>query len=639
VTISADPTEISYSSDGITAAFDVPFPFDTSADLKVTLTDSSGDINTVTTGFAVTGGAGSTGTVTFSPVIASGYTITIADDLAFTQTTDYTDNDAFPAESHEKALDRVTRITKRLYQMVKRSIRTADGDPISDNTIGSVDNRKGKYLFFNAVTGAIEYAVALATTALSQSIIGQLLWPQTSAESTASVTPVNYGKFPSPWKDISRFVSDNTGVTDVTTGLTNAFKAEKNIVVPEGTYLYSGNFLPSSFYINVYGVPQKSIFKCAASFTTGLLGVASSHFDGISIDGSLTTNAIGLLLGNASGDYISLFKCEAKNFAGANGINLKIVDSVSIEVYRSLFTGGGTNVRIKGSSNSTPTTVNFRKCRFATSTVGPGVYVETANLVALVDCISESNTQEGVLLLPANNGTIKDFIMERCWLEANYANNTAKYHVRIGDGTAIGTAKITATLRDVFFNVSAGATCKSLLADGSAVQDVLVDNPRFPTGSGSGEIKFDHSATCRVANFPYDKTYATLVSDTTKTTIAPDGVNTGTAARTSFTEVLGGGSITSTYRFTNVGRRCKFTVSIVCAGGATIASVANTSFLTLTGAPLVTQNNVANTLRADNASSLGAGLISPSGGATTILTPAWAGVANASYLIQGEYEF
>lgn len=192
MTIPATASEISYAGNGVTVAFAVPFVFDTSADLKVTSTDSSGNVSVLTTGFSVTGGSGSTGTVTFDTAPASGVTITILDDPDVTQPTDYQSNDAFPAESHERALDRGARISKRLSQLLQRAFRFADGDPITDGTLGSVDNRKGKYLFFNAVTGAIEYAVALVTTTLSQSIIGQFLNPQTDAEVTAGVVPQNY---------------------------------------------------------------------------------------------------------------------------------------------------------------------------------------------------------------------------------------------------------------------------------------------------------------------------------------------------------------------------------------------------------------------------------------------------------------
>src|SRR6185295_2370195 len=134
----------------------------------------------LSSGFSVAGGAGSTGTLTLTAALAVGYTLTILDDPNFTQDADYADNDAFPAETHERALDRGVRISKRIAQLVRKCIRVDDGDPSSGagTLLGSVQARKGKYLFFNAVTGAIEYAAAVALTTLSQSVLGGLLFPQ-----------------------------------------------------------------------------------------------------------------------------------------------------------------------------------------------------------------------------------------------------------------------------------------------------------------------------------------------------------------------------------------------------------------------------------------------------------------------------
>lgn len=238
MTITATESEISYAGNGVTVAFAIPFAFDTSSDLKVTSTDSIGTISELTTGWATSGGAGSTGTLTFTTAPASGVTITILDDPDITQPTDYTNNDAFPAESHEIALDRQTRISKRLYQYIKHCLRTADGDPIDGDAmvLGSVSTRKGKYLFFNAVTGAIEYAVALATTTLSQSIIGQLLNPQTANESAAGVTPTNY------WYaegNAKRYGATGDGVTNDTTALSNWLSVAVRCgfgYLPKGTY-------------------------------------------------------------------------------------------------------------------------------------------------------------------------------------------------------------------------------------------------------------------------------------------------------------------------------------------------------------------------------------------------------------------
>lgn len=235
MTIQAAPSEQSYATDGVSTVFAIPFPFDTAADLKLTSTDSAGNILTLTTGFTISGGGGSTGNATFSPAPVAGLTLTIYDDPARTQPTNYVSLDAFPAESHEKALDRVTRIAKRLYQLLQRSVRFPDGDVSTDGVLGSVANRKGKYLFFNAVTGAIEYALNIVTTTLSQSIIAQLLNPQTALEAAAAVVPTNYAY--SPGHPL-RYGAIGDGVADDTTALTNLLKTGHRVLGGGPQYIY-----------------------------------------------------------------------------------------------------------------------------------------------------------------------------------------------------------------------------------------------------------------------------------------------------------------------------------------------------------------------------------------------------------------
>jgi hypothetical protein len=214
MTIPSTVSEVSHAGDGVSLAFPIPFVFDSAADLKVTRTDSLGNVGVLTTGFVISGGAGATGTITFSVAPAADVDIAIYDNPEIKQATDYVSNDPFPAESHERALDRLTRIAKRLARQFGRTLHLNDGDPITDLTLGSVDNRKGKYLFFNVVTGAIEYAVNLVTTPLSQSIIGVLLWPQTQAEAAAGVVPTRYF----PPGDIRRLcIAD--GIADDTVAL------------------------------------------------------------------------------------------------------------------------------------------------------------------------------------------------------------------------------------------------------------------------------------------------------------------------------------------------------------------------------------------------------------------------------------
>jgi hypothetical protein len=124
MTITSTPSQIEYAGDDISTVFAIPFVFDTSADLKVIETDATGTASVKTTGFSVSGGLGLTGALTRTAALPSGTTITILDNPQLTQPVDYVNNDAFPAETHEAALDRLTRISKRLSERFMRVTRS-----------------------------------------------------------------------------------------------------------------------------------------------------------------------------------------------------------------------------------------------------------------------------------------------------------------------------------------------------------------------------------------------------------------------------------------------------------------------------------------------------------------------------------
>lgn len=160
MTIAKTGNKAQASGNGVTVAFAFPYRFFAESDLGVYILSAAGveTKKTLTTHYSVSNtGTESGGTVTFLTAPASGELITIVGEIPYTQTADYTPNDAFPAETHEAALDRGVRLTQRVQEVISRAIVAPVSDT-SDLELPDAATRSGKYLYFNPITGDVSAA-------------------------------------------------------------------------------------------------------------------------------------------------------------------------------------------------------------------------------------------------------------------------------------------------------------------------------------------------------------------------------------------------------------------------------------------------------------------------------------------------
>ena len=153
MTVSSTTNKASYSGNGTTTVFTVPFYFLAAADLQVILRSSAGveTVQALTTQYTVTGaGVPSGGTVTMLTAPASGTTLTILRNAAATQETDLLPNDRLPAESLETALDKLTMLVQQLDEETGRSLKFPASDVAASAQIPASSVRAGKYLAFDA---------------------------------------------------------------------------------------------------------------------------------------------------------------------------------------------------------------------------------------------------------------------------------------------------------------------------------------------------------------------------------------------------------------------------------------------------------------------------------------------------------
>lgn len=131
MTVETQVSRVSHDTDGINAAYPVPFYFLDASHLTVIRVTAEGAATTLTltTDYTVAGaGAPSGGTVTLNTTPAAGGRVVIILDPPVTQLSAYQSNARFPAASHERALDKGTMIDQRTRDMAGRALRLPDHD-------------------------------------------------------------------------------------------------------------------------------------------------------------------------------------------------------------------------------------------------------------------------------------------------------------------------------------------------------------------------------------------------------------------------------------------------------------------------------------------------------------------------------
>ena len=138
MTVTTTTSRVEYTGNGSTTVFSYPFKITVDASLKVYLVTTATGVSvlkTISTHYSVSGaGTASGGNVTMGTAPLSSETLVIEREEAYTSTTDYIENDSFPAETHEGALDKLTMLTQQNDRDITRSMRQSTGTPDSVNT-------------------------------------------------------------------------------------------------------------------------------------------------------------------------------------------------------------------------------------------------------------------------------------------------------------------------------------------------------------------------------------------------------------------------------------------------------------------------------------------------------------------------
>ena len=283
IALSANTPRISYTvSQGVTqTSFAVPFVFFTkSTDLNVFVdnTERTFDASTSnTTLYTVTGGDGSTGTVTTSVTGATGgSTVVITRAVPLSRTTDFPSSGAFEISKLNTELDTITAIQSDFNDSASRAIRLQDSDDAVSLELPLKSARLGTVLGFNATTGAAEAGPTIANVNSLSAITANI---NTVASISANVTTVagissNVTTVAGISSNVTTVAGQVTNMTNITNNLSavqnasaNATKAQNYAIKTDGA-VESSNYSSKAWAIGGTGVTDTAGSGSAKEWAT-----------------------------------------------------------------------------------------------------------------------------------------------------------------------------------------------------------------------------------------------------------------------------------------------------------------------------------------------------------------------------------
>ena len=159
ISSSANSPRLHFTATSGQTAFTVSFEFFDNADLDVFV---NGTQKTITTDYTVSGGDGSTGTVTFNSGLTLNDKVTITRRIDIERVTDFSAGQAINRAALNTQLDTLTAISADNKDRSERALRAPDDENAPTMTLPALDSRKGTVLGFNATSGNVEAGPTIA---------------------------------------------------------------------------------------------------------------------------------------------------------------------------------------------------------------------------------------------------------------------------------------------------------------------------------------------------------------------------------------------------------------------------------------------------------------------------------------------
>jgi len=195
MTLDTSNSRVQYQGNGVTVEWPVDFKFYLSSDLVVLVSDDDGsnaETLVESTDYTVTGGSGSTGSVTY-PISGSpmpeGRSITISRSIAITQPTGFENMDLIDLSLIERTFDRGRMIDQQLQEQLDRCVKA----PVTSPDALTFEDIEGQAAAAAASASAASTSAGQAGTARDAAVVAQGLAEdaQAAAEAAAASVPAD----------------------------------------------------------------------------------------------------------------------------------------------------------------------------------------------------------------------------------------------------------------------------------------------------------------------------------------------------------------------------------------------------------------------------------------------------------------
>lgn len=283
ISIADNDARIQYTQavTGNSTQLTIDYPFFALDDIKVIRTTSAGVDTNLTRGtgsntFAVVGTAVddgySGGYITLNDTNDNTFTYTIYRDVPIARTTDFATSGPFNIASLNTELDKIYAVMQQVENANDRALTMPDSDGSASITLPTLNTRKGKYLAFNASSGAAEIGGNVADTGTVASISANITTVAGISSNVTTVAGIS--------SNVTTVAGISSNVTTVAGNTSNISTVVTNISAIQGA---SGNATKAeNWATKTNGEAETGQGYSSKAWATGGTGVTDSSGAGSS---------------------------------------------------------------------------------------------------------------------------------------------------------------------------------------------------------------------------------------------------------------------------------------------------------------------------------------------------------------------